>query len=550
MKRCNLITLVAAAISLAAAQMALAQEPSAGQDLLPVFARAQQGKPLRYVAIGGSITQAGEGWIGSWLREQFPKSDITVINSGMSATGSSLGIFRIERDIIVHQPDLVAIEYCVNDGGLIDEDAIRFNESLVVRLKSLPKPPAIIFIEAASQGGVNLQRHRKVARHYGLLEADTQSAVDAELKKLDKPWSELFGDAVHPNKAGHAFYSKVISGCLEPYVKLAREKTPVEEPVKLPKPLSQKPLILDGQLVPLVGMRTPGWNVEGNSKDWWVRFFQGTLTAKDPCATLQFHFRGTMVALFYNMQTDQGTFYASVDGQQPRHIFTNSRGGYSSDIIAKDLTPGEHELTVVLPPVSPPAATAINGPVKLGYLMIAGSTSSPANTAIPMGPYTADVLKQLVFKPIAAADWSWTGPFSLSDSSARDSLVDIHRTFEPENKTATVQWHSVPAGDKPWVDMRKLTASDKPAIIYAKTTITSEKDGQALLALAADYYAVAWLNGKVVATFDGPHGGAQSQVFFPVTLQAGANEILIKVGAGSAGFGYSAAIGKIPAITE
>jgi broad specificity polyphosphatase/5'/3'-nucleotidase SurE len=43
----------------------------------------------------------------------------------MSATGSSLGVFRIERDIIAHQPDLVAIEFCVNDSGFTDEQAVR-----------------------------------------------------------------------------------------------------------------------------------------------------------------------------------------------------------------------------------------------------------------------------------------------------------------------------------------------------------------------------------------------------------------------------------------
>ena len=84
---------------------------SVGDDVVAVFTRAERGEPLRYVAIGGSITQAsGDGWAGEWLRRQFPKSDVTVVNSGMSATGSSLGIFRIERDIIAHQPDLVAID--------------------------------------------------------------------------------------------------------------------------------------------------------------------------------------------------------------------------------------------------------------------------------------------------------------------------------------------------------------------------------------------------------------------------------------------------------
>lgn len=36
-----------------------------GQDVADVFACAKSGEPLTYVALGGSITQGGKGWIGS-----------------------------------------------------------------------------------------------------------------------------------------------------------------------------------------------------------------------------------------------------------------------------------------------------------------------------------------------------------------------------------------------------------------------------------------------------------------------------------------------------
>lgn len=538
--------LTAIALTLAASSVASAADTAVGQDLLPVFARAHQGKPLRYVALGGSITQGGDGWIGPWLREQFPKSQVTLINSGMSATGSALGIFRAERDIIDYQPDLVAIEYCVNDGGLSDEDAIRFNETLVVRLKSLPHPPAIIFIEAASEHGVNLQRHRKVAQHYGLLEVDTQQAVDAELKKTGKPWTEFFGDAVHPNKAGNAFYTQIISGRLQPYVESARTGDHPAQPVKLPAPLSNKPLLLDACMVPLQGMRAPGWSTENSLQQWWGRFFQGTLVGKDPGATLTINFRGTAVSLFYALQPEFGSFYANVDGQQPLHVFANSRTGYAYTMIAQDLAPTEHTLTVTLPPVSPPLATPVNGPVKLGYLMVAGGSTASA-TSPTAGPFTPAVLRQLTFKPVAASDWSWTGPYNLGDPAALDAKEFIRKPFALEQgKTADIRWQSVPASDKPWVDIRKLSNSDKPAMIYAKATIRSDRAGTALLGIAADYFAVATLNGQPIVTFDGPHGGAQSPTYLPVTLKQGDNELLLKVGAGSAGFGFSASVGMIP----
>ena len=75
----------------------------------------------------------------------------------------------------------LAVAYVRDDGGLPDEQAIRYMETMIVRLKSLPHPPAIVILEVATRHGVTLWRHRKVAEHYGLLEVDFQAAVDAHM---------------------------------------------------------------------------------------------------------------------------------------------------------------------------------------------------------------------------------------------------------------------------------------------------------------------------------------------------------------------------------
>ena len=121
--------------------------PVDGRDVSKLFARARAGAPIRCVTLGGSITQAGgETWIGPWLRNSFPDSAVAVVNAGMSATGSMLGCFRLERDVIACQPDMVLIEYVVNDGGQSDDQVIWTVESVVRRLKMLPTPPAVVFM--------------------------------------------------------------------------------------------------------------------------------------------------------------------------------------------------------------------------------------------------------------------------------------------------------------------------------------------------------------------------------------------------------------------
>ncbi|GAT32550.1 lysophospholiPASe L1 [Terrimicrobium sacchariphilum] len=357
----------ALAVLLLALRPGIAGEAEAGADVARVFAAARAGAPLRYVALGGSITQSGEGWIGPWLTEKFPSSRVTTVNSGMSATGSALGVFRIERDVIAHQPDLVAIETCVNDDSLPDDVAIRYLESLVVRLRQLPHPPAIIFLEAAAKQGSRIQRHRQVARHYGLLEVDLQAAIDAELKRTGQDWTAFFSDAVHPNEAGNRFYARTIEQTLAPLL----DKKPVDGRSVLPHPISEKPLILDGRMVPLFGITgVPGWRKNASPPFWMDAFFNGTLSASEPGAALEIPFRGTWAGVFYPMDKGYGTFDASIDGGAPLRVAPNTRGGYSLDIVGRDLPAGEHVLRITLP--APDSTPGVNGEVRLGYLLVAG----------------------------------------------------------------------------------------------------------------------------------------------------------------------------------
>src|SRR3954462_7701951 len=92
-------------------------EPSFGD-----FARkAEAGTPLNVVFFGGSLTwgaNAGDPQRTSWralmsdyLRQKFPRAPFTFHDAAIGGTGSKLGMFRLERDVLAHQPDLVFYEF-------------------------------------------------------------------------------------------------------------------------------------------------------------------------------------------------------------------------------------------------------------------------------------------------------------------------------------------------------------------------------------------------------------------------------------------------------
>lgn len=83
------------------------------------YQKLESGKPVKIAYFGGSIT-AQNGWRPQsldYLRKLYPNSRIDQIHAAIGGTGSELGAFRLEQDVLRHKPDLVFVEFAVNDSG-------------------------------------------------------------------------------------------------------------------------------------------------------------------------------------------------------------------------------------------------------------------------------------------------------------------------------------------------------------------------------------------------------------------------------------------------
>lgn len=91
--------------------------------LAKAIKKLQANEEVTVAYIGGSITQgisAGEDLCyarltTNWLEEKFPGAKINYVNAGIGATGSVCGMARADTDIIEKNPDLVFVEFSVND---------------------------------------------------------------------------------------------------------------------------------------------------------------------------------------------------------------------------------------------------------------------------------------------------------------------------------------------------------------------------------------------------------------------------------------------------
>jgi len=131
--------------------------------------------------------------------------------------------------------------------------------------------------------------------------------------------------------------------------------------------------------------------------------------------------------------------------------------------------------------------------------------------------------------------WQLIGPFDNTDKQGFDV------TYPPEQELKLDATYPGKMGDVSWtefattdeygvVDLAKALAPHKGAITYAATTFNSPRGQQVELRLGTPNAWKLWVNGKLIFARDEYHRGSQlDQYRVPVSLNAGANTILLKV---------------------
>lgn len=227
-----------------AVQSALGLDQSAAdqaaQDMLPLL-MYNEGNPARIAKfikklrsgeeatvafLGGSITQ-GTGADGEtcyaaltakWIQEQFPDAKVNYVNAGIGATGSYIGVHRCDEQVLSYDPDLVFIDFSVNDESQNNAINKLTYEGLIRKIWKHSTNPGIICVAMTQDNGTSVQEcHGEVAEKYSV---PMVSYHDAMLNFLNtntsgKVWSDISGDNIHPNTAGHAILSAMLTTYLQ-----------------------------------------------------------------------------------------------------------------------------------------------------------------------------------------------------------------------------------------------------------------------------------------------------------------------------------------------
>lgn len=191
--------------------------------LANVLRKAQNGEEITIGFLGGSITE-GRGASGvencyvsqvyRWWYETFPQAKIQVINAGVGGTSSYLGVHRVDAELLVHQPDLVFMEFAVND--TFSEFCMSSYENLIRKILAADSNPALVLLFATNAVGDSSQAvQAALGQYYCLPMISYGKAVTPEIEAGSFTWADIAEDTVHPNDWGHAIFAGLITTFLE-----------------------------------------------------------------------------------------------------------------------------------------------------------------------------------------------------------------------------------------------------------------------------------------------------------------------------------------------
>jgi lysophospholipase L1-like esterase len=340
--RLAFVAAVACTFSLAAAETPVYKEVPATkirprEGIGQVMAKIRAGKEVTVAYLGGSIT-AANGWrpkTTAWLQKTFPNARFKEIHAAIGGTGSDLGVYRVGRDVLQHNPDLLFVEFAVNDGGALPENIWRSMEGIVRQTWRKDPQTDIVFTYTIHEGMINdLKRGfcprsasamELLADHYGIPSVNFAVPVvellqqDKLVFKADKQpeggrlW--FAADGCHPRDEGHEIYLKLLAQAIEHM----QNSRPVDHGKKL-----AKTFVADNweaaKMVPLEAKMLSGdWKplpaADSKQKGFGPRMGQ-IWSAGQPGSKLTFKFKGSAAKLYDLLGPDGGQVVITVDGKR------------------------------------------------------------------------------------------------------------------------------------------------------------------------------------------------------------------------------------------
>ena len=323
-------------------------------------------KKLNVAYIGGSVTNGTGGTDGycwrtdvtDWFKAKFPATTITDTNAGIGSSSSFWGYYRLDEYVLSQNPDLVFVEFVVNDpnSGLEETQSAAYMEAIIRKIRKHNANTDVVIVLVGNQGHLKTESkyakvHQKVADFYGIPAINVFEALKAEVN-AGKSWTSLVTDSVHPNNAGYKIYANAIEKVLEQNLITSAQKVSALKGHSVPKEYIVTNPITGGRIIYAEEIAKAGIsghtvvdNLQYGSK-LVPMLHEKALTAATG-SIYEFTFTGIGVGLLAKA-TDgpAANVTITLDGKEIEFI-NPERSSYTHEFLTFDnLTPKEHTVKI------------------------------------------------------------------------------------------------------------------------------------------------------------------------------------------------------------
>jgi lysophospholipase L1-like esterase len=380
--------------------------------------RARAGERLTVCFFGASLTWGANATdpnrtsyralVGRRLEARYPSARFAFVDGAIGGTGSQLGIFRLERDVLRYRPALVFLDFTANDGiEWTTPDSMASYEAILRRILLEAEAPVVQMIFPFRwnvEPGRDIdafgrrKAHIALSRAYGTGLGDAVALARERLSAGETTLARLWPfDGVHPSDEGYALFADAAWNAFEAAVAEGRTCT-------VPEAALHGDAYRHAARVPVAGdpARLPdGWtaarpSVQSPCHDMLMsRWLDSVALARiAPAAAvkpLTATFRGSSLYLFGESTPKSAKFRVWIDGQAVRRpdakedaadgdlfdagALGRRMGGavHLSQALAAGLDP-DAEHTLRIEPVAPTGEAAAE--LRFGSLCVAGPTEA------------------------------------------------------------------------------------------------------------------------------------------------------------------------------
>lgn len=183
--------------------------------------KAKLGEDVTLAYIGGSITYGDTiadrslNWANrsyEYFASTFGNGDnVHYVNAGVNGTPSAYGALRVNDDVLVHNPDVVFIEFAVNDAS-----AVLYSDSFECLIRECltheSKPAVVIVFASAGESWWSGQPWQKrIAENYDVSMISYGDAVTYLFKNNVTNIKKFTSDNVHPTTEGHGIVAEFVN---------------------------------------------------------------------------------------------------------------------------------------------------------------------------------------------------------------------------------------------------------------------------------------------------------------------------------------------------